>query len=80
MTPSEKRYVKAVGNLYNYNTYVYIEGQVKILVMVLGLAKQFGRWYYTCQPLDDKEKVPEWMYPSFKSTCVGFDEIVEQVG
>jgi hypothetical protein len=47
MTPTQKKYTAALGNLYKYqvNWYDFSPNPDRILVMVMGLEKQYSRWY-----------------------------------
>jgi len=78
MTPTEKKYSKLVGEIYEYNTRFWLgweDPDIKqniIMVMVAGIHKDEynGRYFYTLQPIGKCDF--EWMIPSFKIPCSEF--------
>lgn len=74
MTPTQKKYTAALGNLYKYQTNWYDFGPNpnRVLVMVMGLEKQYSRWYYKIVPLEDSKEIQPWMKPEFSVCCSDF--------
>lgn len=74
MTPTEKKYTTALGNLYKYQTNWYDFGPNpnRVLVMVMGLEKEYNRWYYKVMPLEKNNEIKHWMIPEFKVVCSEF--------
>jgi len=74
MTPTQKKYTAALGNLYKYQTNWYDFGPNpnRVLVMVMGLEKKYSRWYYKLMPLEQKPDIKPWMLPEFEVCCADF--------
>lgn len=74
MTPTQKKYTAALGNLYKYQTnwYDFSPNPNRVLVMVMGLEKQYSRWYYKLQPLEENKDILPWMKPEFTVCCSEF--------
>lgn len=74
MTPTQKKYTTALGNLYKYqvNWYDFSPNPDRVLVMVMGLEKNYSRWYYKVVPLEDHRDVMPWMKGGFSVACSDF--------
>lgn len=74
MTPTQKKYTAALGNLYKYQTNWYDFGPNpnRVLVMVMGLVKNYNRWQYSVMPLENSKEIHDWMKPEFKVDCTNF--------
>ena len=74
MTPAQKKYTAALGNLYKYqvNWYDFGPNPDRILVMVMGLEKRYSRWYYKVMPLQEHLMIHGWMKPDFSVCCSDF--------
>ena len=75
MTPTEKKYSKLVGEIYEYNTrywHGWEDNPDIIMVMVAGIHKDEynGRYFYTLQPIGKCDF--EWMLPTFNAACSEF--------
>lgn len=54
MTPTERRYMKALGKLYNIERYRYGVAYI-VMVMPYAIAKYGGWWTFICHQLNNRD-------------------------